>query len=216
MNSLTISIVYCQSLCPLLPRPATGIQLQEGSDLYMSCPLIHPRSLEGCLAHNDISVRTTCQIYEHCGNVLVSEMVVFYSEQRWGLWRQNLIFTLGYWWKGFEISLSGGEDFHPRCQGRDVNLRRDPPGVKKPSPESGQPGAKWCEYLNTSSAREIQAPCLHSEHSAFQAQGYMLLWKELGLSQTNLGSWPTSSGTNYLTSLFLSLLFCKRRIIKPL
>lgn len=100
MNSFIISIVYCQSLCSLLPHPAAKIQLHEGSSLYMSCPLIHPKNL----AHNEISVRTTCQIYEHCGNVLVSEMVVFYSEQRW---RQNLIFTMGCWWRGLEISLSG-------------------------------------------------------------------------------------------------------------
>lgn len=142
MNSLTISIVYCQSLCPLLPRPATGIQLQEGSDLYMSCPLIHPRSLEGCLAH-DISVRTTCQIYEHCGNVLVSEIVIFYLN-RGGDCEDRIWYSpWGAGGKDLRI-LCLEEDFTPRCQVRDVNLRRDSPGVKKPSPESGQPGAKWC------------------------------------------------------------------------
>lgn len=153
---------------------------------------IHPKNL----AHNEISVRTTCQIYEHCGNVLVSEMVVFYSEQRWRLWRQNLIFTMGCWWRGLEISLSGRRTSTQGVkEGTSIWGQTHQESRNHPQSQSSLE-TKWCEYLNTSSAWEIQAPCLHSEHSAFQAQGYMLLWRELGLSQTNLGSWSTSYGTN--------------------
>ena len=192
MNSFILSIVYCPSLCSLVPHPATKIQPHEGSNLYISCPLIHPKNL----AHNEISVRTTCQIYEHCGNVLVSEMVVFYSEQRWRLWRQNLIFTVGCWWRGLEIYLSGRRASTQGVkEGTSIWGQTHQESRNHPQSQSSLE-TKWCEHLNTGSAREIQAPCLHSEHSAFPAQGYMLLWREPGLSQTNLGSWPTSWGAN--------------------
>ena len=153
MNSFILSIVYCPSLCSLFPHPATKIQPHEGSNLYISCPLIHPKNL----AHNEISVRTTSQVYEHCGNVLVSEMVVFYSEQRWRLWRQNLIFTMGCWWRGLEISLSGRRTSTQGVKEGTSIWGQTHQESRNHSQSQSSLETKWCEYLNTGSAREIEA-----------------------------------------------------------
>ena len=163
---------------PLSPCPATRIQLHEGSNRCISCPLIHLKKLEGCLAHNKISIRTTCWIMN---TVEMCRCQKWWSStlNRGGDCRSRVWCSpWGSSGRGLEISLPTGRTSTQGGQGRDVRLGRGPPGIhteKTLSPESIQPGVKWCEYLNPSSEREIQATSLHSEHSAFRAQGYMLL-----------------------------------------
>lgn len=96
-----------------------------------------------------------------------------------------------------EMCLLGGKTSTHVGQRREVRLGPRP--SRKQHTEEAIPrvslgwGMKWCDYLNPSSARELQAACLLSEHSAVWAQGSVVQQQEQRFwSQMNLGSWPSS------------------------